>query len=310
MQYKVSLTTKLKPPQSGIIVIEPEDYTGKEVRALQSSGAFVLAYLSIGSTSDERSYYKRLKPYLLGKLEDWEHERYLDLRAPEARAWCREQAEALKRKGFDGWWLDNVDVYEEYRTTEMFLAVTATIQAIKAVGGYVMINGGMAYLTDLMIPYRVQSGVFDSERDAKKAAAQQKTKGFNCTVIEMDGLYAVQAGAFPERTGADQTADRLEEAGFSAARVTMFEGEPASFIDGVTQEEVFSRIENYRGKGKFGKQQKKDSEQYQAHMRRLIGKGIGGFLLEYTTDPVLRRRIEEFCVSTGAASCVADDVNL
>ena len=42
-KYTVSLTTKLKPPQTGLIAIEPEDYTAAEVKALKSSGAKVLA---------------------------------------------------------------------------------------------------------------------------------------------------------------------------------------------------------------------------------------------------------------------------
>ena len=75
MNYTVSLTTKLKTPQTGLIVIEPEDYTAAEVAALKQH-AKVLAYLSVGSVSDERSYYKDLKPYTLRKLEDWPHERY------------------------------------------------------------------------------------------------------------------------------------------------------------------------------------------------------------------------------------------
>ena len=68
VDYKVSLTTKLRPPQKGIIAIEPEDYTAAEVAALKQH-AKVLAYLSVGSVSDERPYYKELKPYTLRKLD-------------------------------------------------------------------------------------------------------------------------------------------------------------------------------------------------------------------------------------------------
>ena len=173
VDYKVSLTTKLRPPQKGIIAIEPEDYTAAEVAALKQH-AKVLAYLSVGSVSDERPYYKELKPYTLRKLDDWPYERYLDLRQPAVRYWLQKRARDLKRRGFDGFWLDNLDVYEEYRSTDMFNAMTLTLHAIKALGGYVMVNGGMIYLTDMMIPHKVQIVAYKEKANAKKISAASK----------------------------------------------------------------------------------------------------------------------------------------
>ena len=310
-KYTVSLTTKLKPPQTGLIAIEPEDYTAAEVKALKSSGAKVLAYLSVGSVSDERSYYKDPKPYCLKKLEDWPHERYLDLTEPKVREWIQGRAKKLKSMGFDGWWLDNIDVYEEYRTTDMFHAMTSTLQAVKAVGGYVMLNGGITYLTDLMIPHKVQLGAYKQEANAKKMQKALKAKGFGATVIEMDGLLKVQSGAFSLQAGADQLVDRLHKAGFpTAKRITLHSGKASAFIDGVTQEEVFSLITDYDGKGKFGKQETAESEHYQAHMRRVIKNGIDGYLLEYTKDENLIKKIKDYCAASGAGYYISSNVNL
>lgn len=311
MKYMVSLTTKLKPPQSGIIVVEPEDYTVAEIKALKKSGAKVLAYLSIGSVSDERPYYKTLKPYQLKRLEDWPHERYIDLRRPAVREWCQKQAKMFKGAGFDGYWLDNVDVYEEYRFTSMFEAITSTLQAIKAVGGYVMINGGMAYLTDLLVPHKVQLGAYSEKKNADAMKKKLEAAGFPAVTVEMDGLIKVQSGAFSEKANADQRASALHTAGFdSAKRISMFHGKASAFIDGVTQEEVFSLITDYDGKGKFGKQSQAESEAYQAHIRRLIKAGIDAYLLEYTRSNTLKLRIKAFCETTGAVACISSDVNL
>ena len=301
--YKVSLSTKLKSPQSGTIVIEPEDYTKDEVRALKASGARVLAYLSIGSTSTDRKYYEQLEPYLLDRLKDWKKERYLDLRQPAARTWCQKQAKSYKDKGFDGYWLDNVDVYEEYRTTAMFDAVTKTIQAIKAVGGYVMLNGGMMYLTDLLIPHKAQVGAYKVKKNAKKIESSLKAKGFKTAIIEMDDMYKVQVGAFSLQAGADQAVKKLTEAGFTGKRITLFDGRASAFINAVNQEEVFSLIEDYGGSGEFGKQTREESEKYQSHMRRLVKNGIEGFLLEYTEDNTLKSRIKAFCDVHGMSGC-------
>lgn len=312
MKYTVSLTTKLNGPQDGLVVIEPEDYAAAEIAALKKGGARVLAYLSVGSVSDERSYYKELEPYTLGPLEDWPHERYLDVRAPQVREWLQNRAREFRRRGYDGYWLDNLDVYEEYRSTEMFRSLVAVLHAIKAVGGYVMVNGGMLFLTDMLIPHKVQLGAYKRESNAKRMCASLKRAGLKNTIIEMDGLYKVQAGAYTQQDGADRIVKMLKSAGFTTVkRISLFNGKPRAYLDGVTQEEVFSRITDYDGKGKFGKQTQTESGKYQAHMRRVVKNGLDGYLLEYTTDNVLKLRIKAFVGSNGLSGCyISEDVDL
>ena len=313
MKYTVSITTKVKSPLSGLLVIEPEDYTIAEVKALKKAGGKILAYLSVGSVSDEQpNYYKALKPYQLKRLEDWPHERYIDLRRSAVREWCQKQAKMYKGAGYNGWWLDNIDVYEEYKSTAMFNAIVSTLQSIKAVGGYVMINGGSAFLTDLLIPHKVQLGAYKDESNAKKMVSALKVKGFRASIIKMDGLYKVQAGAFSSKDGADRLVKELHEAGFDTAkRITMYSGKASALVDGVTQEEVFSLITDYGGRGTFGKQEKGLSEFYQAHMRRVRKAGIEAFLLEYTRDNTLKLRIKAFCSAAGMSGFyISDDVDL
>lgn len=314
--YRVSLTTKLKPPQSGLIAIEPEDYTDKEIAALKKSGAKVLAYLSVGSVSNERSYYKQLRPYALKKLENWEHERYLDLTRHEVRKFMQDKAKELKDRGFDGCWLDNIDVYEEYRTTEMFTALVNTLRAIKAVGGYVMLNGGIVFITDLLAPHKVQLGAYSKSANAQKVKKSLKAKGFPAAIIDMDGLHKVQSGAYSLQDNADNAVRKLHEAGFtSAKRITLYDGRASTFINGVTQEEVFSLIVDYDKeedgkKGIFGVQEKAESERYQSHMRRVRKSGIEGYLLEYTRDNTLKLRIKAFCDTFDLTACISDDKDL
>lgn len=311
MKYTVSLTTKLKPPQAGVIAIEPEDYTAAEIEALKENGTTVLGYLSVGSVSDERSYYGQLESYTLRKLDDWPHERYLDLRHPEVRDWLQNQALAFKKMGFDGYWIDNLDVYEEYRDTEMFKGILAVLHGIKAIGGYVMINGGSVFLMDMLAPNKVQLGAYREEKNALKVKAALKKAGFKSEIIEMDNLYKVQAGAFSLRSGADQKVEALHNAGlYSAKCIMLFDGKIRAYLDGVTQEEVFSLITDYSGKGKFGKQKQDESERYQTIIRKLIKAGVEVYLLEYTRDNTLKLRIRAFCATTGAVACISDDVNL
>lgn len=243
--YKVSLSTKVDPADVStgmLLAIEPEDYTKAEIAALKAKGATVLGYLSAGSVSDERGYYKNLKPYTLGQVPDWPHEKHLDLRKTAARDWCIKRAGEIKAQGFDGWWIDNLDIYEAYKSDAMFNAIKMTLEEIKKLGGYVMINGGMEFLQKAM---------------------------------NADTGHEGLAG-----------------------------------VDGVTQEEVFSRIRSYEGKGDFGIQTSAESGSYQSHLKRVIRHRMQAFLLEYTEDNTIKLRIRAFCTTTGTIACVSDDVNL
>ena len=158
--YKVSLTTKVEAEKgSGLLAIEPEDYTAAEVQALKRAGYTVLAYLSVGSVSDERPYYKQLEKYTLRRLDDWEHERYLDVCEPAVQDWAINQGTKFLNAGYDGLWIDNLDVYEEYPSDNAYRGITRILQALYP-HGYIMINGGMEYVSKAITNHaRIAHGV-------------------------------------------------------------------------------------------------------------------------------------------------------
>ena len=244
MNYKVYLSTKVKPEKlakgSGIIVLEPDDYTADKVKAVKAKGYKVLAYLSVGTIEKERSWYEKYKKYKLKRLGDWPNEYYIDVRKSAWRDFLVDRAKKLKAKGFDGWWLDNIDVYSEYKSKAMSTAIGAVFLKLKGMKGYVMINGGSEWVDDAI--------------------------------------------------------DRGEKL--------------PKFLDGYTQEEVFSRITDYDGKGKFGKQKSDDSKYYQTMIKKAIKAKIGGFLLEYTRDAALKTKIKDWAKKQGASYYISEEVDL
>lgn len=311
INYKVCLTTKAKAVKgSGILVIEPEDYTKAEISALKAAGYKVLGYLNVGAVEDYRSYYKDLKPYRLSRLEDWEHEWYIDLRRSAVRSWAIERAREIKAQGCDGWWIDNIDVYEYHRHKTMMTGITMTLRTIKSLGGYVMVNGGITYLTDMMIPYKVQLGAYSHKDNAKKMEKRLISSGFSPVIVKMDDLYKVQCGAFTNMDNAAKRAEDLHAAGFDIAIVRMSDCAVSSIIDGVTQEEVFSVITDYDA-NKFGTQDSAESERYQQHLIRLRKNGVQTFLLEYTRSNTLKLRIKAFCTEKDMTGYyISDDKDL
>ena len=231
----MALTTKVKS-FSGLLAIEPEDYTRAEIQALKKSGATLLGYLSVGSVSNERAYYKQLEPYTLRKLDDWEHERYLDVCNQFVQDWMIKRGKEILSMGFDGLWIDNLDVYEEYPSANAYNGITRILSALYP-HGYIMINGGLEYVSEAITKH---------------------------------------------------------------ARVA----------HGVTQEEFFSLITDYSGKGTFKAQTSAQSREYQKYIANVLNAGMDAYLLEYTRDDSLKRKIATYCNASGAGYYISDDVDL
>lgn len=200
----------------------------------------MLAYLSVGTIEKERSWFKTYSKYKLKQLDDWPNEYYIDVCKTNWRSFLVSRAKTLKKKGFDGWWCDNIDVYSEYRSSKMFAAIKTVLKQIQAIGGYVMINGGSEWLDDAL--------------DKKVVVSK--------------------------------------------------------IINGYTQEEVFSLIKSYSGKGKFGKQTSSDGKYYKSMIQRAIKNKVGGFCLEYTKDEALKKTIVDWCKKNKASYYISGDVNL
>ena len=245
MYYRVYLTTKIKAKNlekgTGIIVIEPDDYTSTEIKAIKSKGYKVLGYLSVGTIEKERTWYKTYKNCGLKKLEDWPNERYADLTKKKWQEFVVSRAKNLKKRGFDGYWCDNIDVVEYYPSDEMLQSCIDILTTIKEIGGYVMINGGSKFLEECI------------------------------------------------KTGVD----------------------PKGFINGYTQEEVFSRITSYSGKGKFGVQHKKETTYYKKIIDICNTRKMETYLLEYSKDDSVKEKIRQFYKLGGCTGYyIAKDVNL
>ena len=244
MIYRVNLTTKINPKTlkkgSGIIVLEPEDYTIDQIKAIKAKGYKVLAYLSVGTIEKERPWWKDYSKYKLKQLPDWPKEYYIDVKKTAWRKFLADRAKKLKACGYSGWWCDNIDVYTEYKSTAMRTAIAAVLSGLQKLGGYVMINGGSEWIDDMI-----------------DIGAKLKT-----------------------------------------------------YIDGYTQEEVFSRITDYSGKGKFGKQKAADAKYYKTMLLKAEKRKVDGFMLEYTRDAKLKASIRAWGDKNKIGYCISEDVNL
>jgi uncharacterized protein (TIGR01370 family) len=96
-----------------LVVVDGELARADEVAALRASGITVLGYLSVGTIEEWRSWFPLLKRFRLGAWADWKDEWFADVsKAKLRRVLAGRIAPSLLDKGFDGLFLDNVDMVE------------------------------------------------------------------------------------------------------------------------------------------------------------------------------------------------------
>ena len=100
----------------GLAVVDGEEASREEVGAVRGDGTLVLGYLSVGTIERWRSWYPRVRRYRLGANADWKDEWFADVsRAGLRREFVERIAPGILAKGFDGLFLDNVDMVEARR---------------------------------------------------------------------------------------------------------------------------------------------------------------------------------------------------
>ena len=99
-----------------VVVVDGEEATAAEVAELHDRDVTVLAYLSVGTIERWRGWYDRVKRHRLGAWQDWKDEWFADVSKPRLRRiLAGGVAPRILGKGFDGLFLDNVDMIEPRR---------------------------------------------------------------------------------------------------------------------------------------------------------------------------------------------------
>lgn len=120
------------------------------VAELRRGGAIVLGYLSIGTIEPYRSWYRAAKPYRLEKWDDW-GEWYADVSKQGFRDLIAGRvAPALRRRGFDGLFLDNVDMIVGH--PRQAAGMRALVRRLRQKPGYLFAQNGDEVIDDF-VPY-------------------------------------------------------------------------------------------------------------------------------------------------------------
>lgn len=124
-----------------IVVIEPEEFSKAQVHKLKKAGKKILAYLNVGAIEKSRSYYKKFQGITLGNYEGWPEEKWVDISNAKWQTYTVERAKKWIKAGYDGFYVDNLDVVEQYPKKELYYFAKEICRQLQGTGKYIMING-------------------------------------------------------------------------------------------------------------------------------------------------------------------------
>lgn len=135
----------------GTVVIDAQSMTSEEIEEMQDRGQQVYSYLNLGSLETFRSYYDEYQYLTLKPYVNWENEFWIDASAEEWQEFHSVTlASQYLEKGIDGFWIDNVDVYYQFPTEEMYLGVENMLTTLMEYGKPVIINGGDQFVKEYL----------------------------------------------------------------------------------------------------------------------------------------------------------------
>ena len=144
-----------------VLVVDPAHFEEREIASLKESGHTVYGYLNVGSLEAFRPYYGRFRRFVLGRYENWDGEWWVDVSAAPWRDFVvSELAAEYVRKGIDGFFVDNCDVYHYKKSRGIFDGLTEALRRLSGYGLEVLINGGDEYATAALEEYGSIAGLF------------------------------------------------------------------------------------------------------------------------------------------------------
>ena len=156
------------------VIIDAEHFTKADITKLKKAGKTVYTYLSIGSLEDYRSYYKAYKHLAISKYDGWEGEEWVDVSDKSWQKLMLKRAKEFKNKGVDGFFLDNADVYYQYKEPRIYKGLVKILTDIRKLNTKVIINGGDVFVSKYL----------KENKDLKKIADGDNQEGVFTTLVE------------------------------------------------------------------------------------------------------------------------------
>lgn len=151
-----------KFPCAEVLVIDGDYFTADDIAYLKSKGVKkIYSYLNIGSIEEYRDCYEKYLKYTLGEYENWPDEKWIDVSREEWQSYIVLKGNELSEKGFDGFFIDNTDVYYMFPTEEIYDGIVDILTQLKNDNMDVIINGGDAFVRKYLASQDGSNRIFD-----------------------------------------------------------------------------------------------------------------------------------------------------
>ncbi len=173
------------------LVIDAQYYSAEEISKLHQKNQKIYSYLNVGAIEDFRDYYKDYTDIFLGDYEHWDEEKFVDVSKKEWQDFIlKTLVPELQKTGIDGLFIDNLDVYDQYPTGEIYDGITLILKGLRKSDLDIIINGGDVYISEYLnengtlndvIDGVNQEGVFTSinwSEETFEGASEEDTQYF------------------------------------------------------------------------------------------------------------------------------------
>lgn len=145
------------------VVIDAQYFSIDEISDIKSHNTTVYSYMNVGAIENFRSYYDTYKQYAIGEYEHWDEELWMDVTRPEWQNFLVDElADQFFTKGVDGLFIDNLDVYYEYPSEDIFTSITEILKALKEYDFPIIINGGDTFVSEYLSRCHLLDDVMDA----------------------------------------------------------------------------------------------------------------------------------------------------
>lgn len=144
-----------------VLVLEPTEFNKDDIKKLHEKNKKIYAYLNIGSLENYRPYYDKFKEKTFSAYENWEDEYWMDV---SDKKWQNlivdELGKNIADKGFDGFFIDNCDVYYQFPEEKIFDGLCLILKGIQKYNLDIIINGGDTFVSKC-IDEKIAKEMFD-----------------------------------------------------------------------------------------------------------------------------------------------------
>lgn len=165
------------------LVINASQLKRNEVVRVHQKADRLYSYLNVGAVEKSSNIYQKFSHLALKPYENWPDEYWVDV---TDKAWqdnLIKQAQSFKRKGIDGLFLDNFDIYYHYPEDKVYRSLVSLLRRFKNLEMPVIVNGADSFISQLIKkeaePKQLVAGVNQEsvftryDFDRKKAEPQE-----------------------------------------------------------------------------------------------------------------------------------------